>query len=198
LRQETASRSRSFWSRPAPAALFALAAALIGSATALSLGRVLADRSLLSTGRAEWVWYSSRVPKPVPLRFYAAREFTLAGLPARATARVFVDRQHILYVNGQRGGAGTQRPGDPLAIYEIARFLHPGANRIVIEAASPTGIGGILFSLDGGSPADELLVSDGRWRVDKDAAALAGGAGYRPVVWGRPPQYPWGYPTGSW
>jgi hypothetical protein len=198
LRQETASRSLSFWSRPGPAALFAIAAVLIGSATARSLGRVHADRSLLLTGRAEWIWYSGRVPKPVPLRFYAAREFILAGSPARATARVFVDREHILYVNGQRAGAGTQRPGDPLAVYEVARFLHSGANRIAIEAASPTGIGGILFSMDGSGPAGEPLVSDGRWRVDKDAAALTGGARYRPMVWGRPPQYPWGYPRGSW
>jgi len=197
LRQETPSRSRSFWSRPAPAALFAIAVALIGSATARVLYRAHAGRSLLSTGRAEWIWYSSRVPKPVSLRFYAAREFTLTGSPAGATARVFVDREHILYVNGQRAGAGTQRPGDPLAVYEVARFLHSGANRIAIEAASSTGIGGILFWMDGAGPAGELLVSDGRWRVDRDAAALMGGARYRPMVWGRPPQYPWGYPPGS-
>jgi hypothetical protein len=197
LRQETPSRSRSFWSRPAPAALFAIAAALIGSATVRALYRAHAGRPLLSTGRAEWIWYSSRVPKPVSLRFYAVREFTLAGSPARATARVFVDREHILYVNGQRAGAGTQRPGDPLAVYEVARFLHSGANRIAIEAASSTGIGGILFWMDGAGPAGELLVSDGRWRVDRDAAALTGGARYRPMVWGRPPQYPWGYPPGS-
>lgn len=134
----------------------------------------------------------------MPLRFYAAREFTLTGSPARATARVFVDREHILYVNGQRAGAATQRPGDPLAVYEVAHFLHAGANRIAIEAASPTGIGGILFSMDGRGPEGELLVSDRRWRVDEDAAALTGGARYRPMVWGRPPQYPWGYPSGSW
>jgi hypothetical protein len=125
------------------------------------------------------------------LHFYAVREIALAAPPARATARVFVDRAHVLFVNGQRAGAGTQSPGDALAAYEVGPLLRAGVNRVVIEASSPTGIGGILFFLD----LDGLsLVSDGRWRVDRDAAAVTGQARYRPVVWGRPPMYPWSYP----
>lgn len=158
---------------------------------ALALHRARADRAHGTTGPAEWIWYSSRVPKPVPLRFYAVREFELTAVPPRSTARVFVDREHVLYVNGERAGGGTQRPGDALATYELASLLRPGGNRVVIEAASPTGIGGILFALDLGG---QLLVSDGRWRVDRDPAALTGPGRYRPVVWGKPPQYPWGYP----
>lgn len=189
MRQETPPRP--LWSRPVPAALFALAVVLIASAAALALHRASADRARLATGRAEWIWYSSRVPKPVPLRFYAVREFALAAVPPRSTARVFVDREHVLYVNGQRAGGATQRPGDALATYEVASLLQPGGNRVVIDAASPTGIGGILFAMDLGG---QILVSDGRWRVDREAAALTGQGRYRPVVWGRPPMYPWGYP----
>jgi len=158
---------------------------------ALALHRVSADRALLATGPAEWIWYSSLVPKAVPLRFYAVREIDLAAAPAHASARVFVDREHVLFVNGQRAGGGTQRPGDALAVYEVAPLLRSGVNRFVIEASSPTGIGGILFALDLGG---WTLVSDGRWRVDRDAAARTGQGRYRPVVWGRPPMYPWGYP----
>jgi len=168
-----------------------LAVVLIGSAAALALHRASADRALLVTGRAEWIWYSSRVAKPVPLRFYAVREFTLDSVPPRSAARIFVDRAHVLYVNGQRAGAAVQRPADALATYEVAHLLRQGRNRVVIEASSPTGIGGILFALDLGA---QTLVSDGRWRVDRDAAALAGQGRYRPVVWGKPPLYPWGYP----
>ena len=189
MRQETPPRP--FWSRPAVAALFALAVVLIGSTAVLALHRARADRALLTTGPAEWIWYSSRVPKAMPVRFYAVREFAVAAAPARASARVFVDREHVLFVNGQRAGGGVQRPGDALAAYEVAPLLRTGVNRIVIEASSPTGIGGILFALafDG-----QALVSDGRWRVDRDAGALTGQGRYRPVVWGRPPLYPWGYP----
>ena len=31
-------------------------------------------------------------------------------------------------------------------------------------------------------------------RSAANATALAEGGRYRPIVWGRPPQYPWGYP----
>ncbi len=189
MRQETPPRT--VWSRPAAAALYAIAALVVGSAAALALHRARADRSFLTTGRAQWIWYSSRVPKPVPLRFYAVREIALDAAPTRATARVFVDREHVLYVNGQRAGGATQHPGDALATYEVARLLRPGLNRVVIEASSPTGIGGILFALDAGA---ETLVSDGRWRVDRDPSAMTGQGRYRPEVWGSPPMYPWGYP----
>ena len=190
MRQETPPRP--LWSRPAVALSFALAVALVLASAVLALQRSRADRAHRTTGRAEWIWYSSRVPTPVPLRFYAVREIALAAAPARATARVFVDRAHVLFVNGQRAGGATQRPGDGLAAYEVAQWLRPGVNRVVIEASSPTGIGGILFALDLGG---ESLVSDGRWRVDRDAAAMTGPGRYRPVVWGRPPMYPWGYPS---
>ena len=139
------------------------------SAAALAVYRAHADRMELVTGRAEWIWYSSRVPKPVPLHFYAVREVALASAPSRAVASVFVDREHVLFVNGQRAGGGTQRPGDPLATYEVAPLLRTGVNRFVIEASSPTGIGGILFVLDLGR---QTLVSDDGWRVYRDAAAL--------------------------
>jgi hypothetical protein len=97
-------------------------------------------------------------------------------------------------VNGVRAGGGAQRRGDPLALYDAAPLLREGVNRVAIEAASPTGIGGILFSLDLDAYGRDALVSDGLWRVDLSPEAVERGARYAPRVWGRPPQYPWGYP----
>jgi hypothetical protein len=148
----------------------------------------------LATGRAEWIWYTSSMPVPRPLRFWATRDFELPEKPGRATGKVFVDREHVLFVNGARAGGGAQRPGDPLALYEVAPLLHEGSNRLMIEAASPTGIGGVLFSLDIENFGRGALVSDGGWRVELRHPAVSRGRRYRPVVWGRPPQYPWGYP----
>ncbi len=164
------------------------------SAAAWSLYRAHTDRMHLRTGRAAWIWYSGRVPEPRPLRFYATRGFTLPEKPGRALAKVFVDREHVLYVNGVRAGAASQDPGDPLALYEIAPLLAAGPNRLVVEASSPTGIGGVLLSLDVENFGRDALVTDAAWRVDLDPAALERGGRYRPVVWGRPPQDPWGYP----
>lgn len=148
----------------------------------------------LTTGRAEWIWYTSGVPEPRPLAFVATRDFELSRAPEKARARLFVDRNHVLYVNGARAGSGSQRPGGPLAVYEVAPLLKAGINRVAIAAASPTGIGGILFSLEISGAGRDAVVSDGRWRVDPSPEAITAGARYRPVVWGRPPQYPWGYP----
>ncbi len=192
MRQETPSRG-ALWSRPAPAAALVLAAALVACGAALAVVRAR-GAAATTTGGARWIWYSSRVPKPEPIRFYATCDVDLPGAPARAKARVFVDREHVLYVNGERAGAGTQKPGDALAVYEIGRFLRPGSNRITIEAASPSGIGGILFALESDGRAVPAAASGPGWRVDLDAAAVHSGGRERPVVWGPPPQYPWGYP----
>lgn len=148
----------------------------------------------LSTGSAEWIWYSSRVPEPRLVRFWATRDFILPRAPSRATAKLFVDSEHVLYVNGERLGGRAQRRGDPLAVYDAAPLLREGSNRVAIEAASPTGVGGILFSLDLDSYGRDALVSDGGWKVDPSPEGIVRGARFAPVVWGRPPQYPWGYP----
>lgn len=167
---------------------------VLGAAAARALVRAHTDRMSLSTGRAEWIWYTNRLPQPRPLRFYATQGFVLPERPRRALAKVFVDREHVLYVNGERAGGGDQRPGDPLALYEVAPFLREGENRVAIEAASPRGVGGVLFSLDVEGLGRDALVTGGAWRVDLSRDAISGGGRYRPVVWGGPPQYPWGYP----
>jgi len=192
LRQETPDAS--WFARPAGAALYALAVLVAGAAALLALTRAHADRAASHTGAAQWIWYTSRLPKPLPLRFYATRDVVLPERPSRAMVKLFVDREHVLWVNGRRAGAGTQFPGDPLALYRIEPLLVPGPNRIAVEAAHPTGAGGILFSLDVAGFGRDAVVSDAEWRVDLDASAITEGGRYRPMVWGRPPQYPWGYP----
>lgn len=192
MRQET--RSDPWISRPSAAWIYTIALAILAVSAGRSLLRAHADRLSLSTGPAQWIWYTGRIPQPRPLRFYATRDFELAQAPVRAFAKLFVDREHALYVNGRRAGAGAQHPGDPLAVYDLTRLLTGGLNRVAIEASSPNGIGGILFSLDLDAHGRNAVFSDGKWRVDLSAAAIRDGGRYRPQVWGRPPQYPWRYP----
>jgi hypothetical protein len=187
-------RALPFWSRPFAAALFAVGAVVLASGALFCLARSASDRRRLATGRAEWIWYTSKLPKPRPLRFFATRDFDLRSAPARALARVFVDRGHSLYVNGEAVGGGTQRPGDALAVYDLLPYLRVGENRVAIEAESPTGLGGVLVALELGGDR-EPIVSDVSWRVDLEATAIEKGGRYRPFVWGKPPQYPWGYPA---
>ena len=177
------------------AALYVVAALLAAAAAIRAVVGAHEDRMHLATGNAKWIWYTTTLAEPRPLHFYATREIVLSRRPARAGAKIFVDREHVLYVNGARAGAGTQQPGDPLALYDVSTWLRPGVNLIAIEAGSPTGVGGILFSLDLDGLGRDALVSDGRWRVDLSPDAITAGGRYGPVVWGSPPQYPWGYPA---
>jgi hypothetical protein len=186
--------ARSILARPSVAALYAMATLILSWAVLSALTAAHADRRQLATGEADWIWYSSGPSEPSPLRFFATREIALERSPARATAKVFVDREHALFVNGREVGRATQAPGDPLRLYRIENFLTAGDNRIAIEASSATGVGGILFSLDLDGHGRDALVSDGRWRVDLSREALKAGGRFRPMVWGRPPQPPWGYP----
>ena len=181
-------------SRPAVAGLYVLAVAIAALAAARAVLWAHAERELSETGAARWIWYSRDVKEPRELAFVATRDVVLDRRPPRATAKVFGDRWHALWVNGRRVGGAKQKPGDPLALYEIAQYLGAGRNRIAIEAGSETGIGGLLFSLDISDWGRDAVTSDGRWRVDPSRRAIKDGGRYRPDVWGSPPMYPWGWP----
>lgn len=171
---------------------FTAAALVIAAGAALTaLWRARQDRRFLITGPARWIWYTRQIPEPAPLRFRAWKDFRLDGEPpASAPARLFGDREWVLEINDQRAGSGAQSPGDPLAVFELAPMLRTGANRVLIEAASPNGVGGLLYWMDLGG--GRVLVTDATWRVER---LPAGAEGPQPAaVWGRPPLYPWGYP----
>jgi hypothetical protein len=183
---------RGFLARPVPAVLFLLAFLIVAGAALLAGARAMRDRSRLVTGRASWIWLALDIDEPKPVRFYARRDFTIARAPVSAKALLFVDRRGVLSVNGSRFPSTEQRPGSPLAVFEIGPVLVPGDNSLVIEAESPTGAGGILFHLD--LPEGTSIDTDASWRVALSESGLARGGGARAAVWGRPPMYPWGYP----
>jgi hypothetical protein len=187
LRQET----RSFFPRWFRAVPVLIAVLIVAAAGVLARTRTQRERSLV-TGGARWIWFSLDIDEPRPLRFYAQRDFRLETVPLSATARLFVDRRGSLILNGSRFAASEQRPGSRLRVLEVAPVLKAGVNRAVIEAESPTGAGGILFSLD--LPDGRSIVSDGSWRVSLSQTVLGRGGGVPAGVWGKPPMYPWGYP----
>lgn len=182
------------WTRPGFAWLYALVTIIVAAAAIRATFQAHAEREYSRTGSARWIWYSREVKEPRELAFVATRDVLLDRLPERATAKLFSDAWHVLWVNGRRVGGARQRPGDPLALYEVAKDLRRGVNRIAIESGSETGVGGILFSLDLSDRGRDAVVSDGRWRVDFSRQAIISGGRYRAEVWGSPPMYPWGWP----
>lgn len=182
------------WSRPFAAFLFTLVALIVGSAAIRATFRMHADRDLLETGEAEWIWFSRDVPRPAWVRFYMTRDFDLPEAPVSAVAKVFGDRRHVLYINGFGLGGGELAPGDPLWLHDLTPQVRKGKNRIVIVLESNTGIGGLLFALDVAGLGRNVVVSDERWRFDFSESAISRGGRFPAVSWGRPPMYPWRYP----
>lgn len=177
--------------RPFPAFLIALVAFAVGiqGVTELVRARRLSELGLAG---AKWIWVA-KSPDPAPVHFSAIREFRLDAVPKSADARVFVDRRFQLWVNGNRAGAGGQKPGDPLQRFDVGALLRPGQNTVAIVAESSAGIGGILFALspESGSP---ILVSDRFWTVDPTGLEIRVPTKTRAVVLGRPPMQPWRWP----
>ena len=125
------------------------------------------------------------------MSFRAATDFRVSGEPPRsAPCRIFAGGSWTLDVNGRRAGAGAQRPGDALAVLDLAGYLRGGDNRVAIAVSSPDGAGGILFWLDLGG--GRTIVSRRAWRVRSLSPEV--GTERAAVEWGRPPMYPWRYP----
>lgn len=175
-------------------ALYVLAVLIAATAAAAAVHRRLEDRRHSHTGSAAWIWFARAGAKPRPIRFYAFREWDLAAAPSQARALVFADPEAAVWVNGERAADLRQRPGDPLAIVNLAPHLRAGKNRVVLEAASEDGVGGLLFWAEGEGIDADAIATGPRWRVTLDAREAESGAGQPAVVWGRPPQSPWGYP----
>jgi hypothetical protein len=167
------------------------------TAGAASVHRRAEDRRHAWSGSAAWIWSERAGRTARPQRFSAACEVRLDAVPARLEVRFCVDPEYRLLVNGREIASGRCRPGDELARADLAPYLAPGANWVAIETGSADGIGGILFEAQGPPGLAEALASSARWRVAPDLETIERGGGSPAIVWGRPPQYPWGYPAGT-
>jgi hypothetical protein len=192
LRQQSHRSERGkLLSRPFPAVLFLLAVLLLAAAALLAWVRAARDRANLVTDGARWIWFTLDVYEQKPAHFWTWRDFSLDAVPDRAVAKLFIDPRGSLAVNGSKFPRVEQRPASPLAVFDIAASLVAGTNRILIEAESQTGAGGILFCLE--LPGGRRVTSDSTWRIAL-SEAVVGKEDRHAAVWGRPPMYPWGYP----
>jgi hypothetical protein len=194
VRQETGPNAAPARPRRAAAALLALVAALGAAFAASALARRDEDARFNVVGRARWIWCARAGRQPRPVRFVAVREIVLSSTPRRAEARLLVEPEFVLRVNGRTAATGRSGPEGPLTVVNVAPLLQAGDNRIEIETASVDGIGGILFAVVGDGLDYDAFASDGRWRIFTSAEDVGRGPGSKPIVWGRPPQYPWRYP----
>jgi hypothetical protein len=124
----------------------------------------LGARWAAPTGGAQWIWESRDRRDVSPAAFYAVRDFDLETPPERARVLVTADEEYVLFLNGQRIGAGSWERDAPLDVYAVGSLLQPGPNRLLAEVRSGRGMGGFLLSLDDGD-GRQLVRSDERWRI---------------------------------
>lgn len=156
----------------------------------------------LPTGQAEWIWAPIDEGQTEPQTFYLVRDFNLDFRIKKARLLCLADEEYVAIVNGTQVGGGRFFGQDALDEYAVRRFLKRGRNRLVIEARSSRGNGGLLLSLEvEGAEKSKTIVSDGSWQVLRHQERGLGRAretipeGEAPVVWGLPPMGRWPLPT---
>ncbi len=169
--------------------------AVVSVLTLILAGAALfASRLFESAHGARWIWAEGDYGGGEPIAFYAVREVELSAVgPGHIT--VAADETYLLYLNGQRIGAGSYRSQAPIDVYEVGDFLEVGVNRILVELRSSRGAGGLLARIDLGTGA--VVVTDKSWRIFRryDAGLVRGlshlEGGEAPKIWGKAP-------TGRW
>ena len=155
--------------------------------------------TFLPTGRAEWIWARGATEAGQPMAFYAVRDFDLPTLPAQAELRIAASEEYLAWLNGFPVGAGWGGAHPPLDRWDVRQLVRPGGNRLVVEARSSWGAGGLLASLqaDGDQP---VVATDDQWRVFRvHRLGIVRGwlpldSGEAPQVWTLPPTARWRIP----
>ena len=103
-----------------------------------------------------------------PCHFRAEKVLEFATVPERLTVQVACDGNYLLEVNGQRVGRGPARGTQTVAYYDeydVAPFLHEGANRFSVLCVCMNYPAGASQPI---TPAVRMAVgglaaSDGSW-----------------------------------
>lgn len=159
-------------------------------------------RTSLPTGTAQWIWAAVEEGQAEPQTYYLVRDFYLDFRAKKARLLCLADEEYVVIINGVQVGGGRFFGQGIVDEYAVARFLKRGRNRLVIEARSSRGSGGLLARLEARvGRRSKTIESDGSWRVLRHQERGLGqpreeiSEGEEPVVWGLPPMGRWPLPT---
>lgn len=148
------------------------------------------------TGEAEWMWSTDALERVHPEAGLFVTSFHVEQPAPAALLKVCGDREYVVYLNGTVAACGWSRPGFRLDLYDVGHLLRVGGNTLAVEARSPSPVGGVLLALDVEGLGSNVVTS-GRSFVFRrlfDLGPVRGGEPRAPVLWGRPPRFPWAYP----
>jgi hypothetical protein len=151
------------------------------------------------TGGAQWIWAPHQLSRNLPVAFFATREFDLP--PNRYFTRIKIagDPEYTLWFNGTEIGGRKVGDARALDVYDVTPLARTQSNRIVVGVRSRDGVGGIIAAVDIAPDYQNVIVTDGRWRIvrrwmddlmvrDPEPTSMSG-----PMLLGRPPAGRWNY-----
>jgi hypothetical protein len=183
------------WRRVAQLAL--LLAGLVAVECAYRYWRVRSS----GWGQARFVW-AEDARGGAARAFYVARDFRVPEGARLSGARLVAmgDEEYQIHLNGAWVGGGSYRLGAPAGQWDVSELLRVGGNRLVVEARSATGVGGVVLAVFLGGDEQPFVATDATWRVfGRHADGLVEGTfriddGDAPRVLGRPPRGRWETP----
>ena len=160
-----------------------------------SEGSCKSPKGFMPSWKGSWIWCDANKNED-NCTAYVRKAFTLPNKELdTADIQLTCDDSFALFINGELVDS-THGVGDAWKsprILDVKKFLKPGANTILVEVKDVGGQQGFI--------ADFVAVTkDGEFTTfstgkDWEAALEKDGPWAKPVVFGRPPCDPWGYPT---
>lgn len=160
-------------------------------------------RFFLPTRQASWIWLADSEESAGPVGFYAVRDFDLEKVPTESTLITATDEEALVFLNSVPVGGTRYGDGGTLKSYDVSDVVQVGRNRLVVEARSVRGVGGLLMRFTATGPEERVeIVTDEDWRVfrqSEDAlfdVEVALPEGEVPHVWGPVPAGRWEFSSG--
>ena len=133
-----------------------------------------------SVKKANWIFASNPEDDPYNLYTLYAKTFTLPSAPKTAKLLISADQAYRLYINGQYVSSGPARGyqiSQPCDVFDAAKYLKEGKNRIAVRVYSPGKssfgyrtegqAGALLFCLEAdGKP---VVVSNRSWKARRQS-----------------------------
>lgn len=149
------------------------------------------------TGTAQWIWASAQISREEPVVFFAAREFDLPATRRYTHVKIYADPEYTFWFNGRELAGRRVYETRNLDVYDVSALARTGRNRILVAVRSTNGVGGLLAAVDIAPEAENIVVTDGSWRIFRrwnDALPLRdAGKIERPMIIGEPPVGRWDY-----
>jgi hypothetical protein len=160
-----------------------------------------------NTGRAQWIWQNRPFVSShdidrrsgTPAAFFTVRVFVVPRERDFVHIKIAADPQYTLWFNGVEVGGGGDAGRSALEVYDVSDLARTGSNLMVVAVRSASGVGGLLAAVDFSRTRENVVVTDGSWRIYRLWRANLTSGNLKDLPWsaprvlGQPPLGRWNY-----